>query len=203
MSCELETKARLGNLKIEDRYARGILDSLRLRRCRLLMRRRLVVIFGFGSVGLTCLMTAKYMGAGRIITVDIVDEKLKMGRELGATDLIDSRDTPALVEEIKRITNGGATIAIDCTGLLKVIEDMIGYIGPLGTAATVGSTAKFKDQYQPFDFPTRKQVHWCDRGRLESRRVHSKANGNAPKWELPNRSPLQDVPSCKPERCDS
>lgn len=39
-----------------------------------------VVIFGLGSVGLTCLMAAKYMGAGRIIAVDIMAEKLEMGK---------------------------------------------------------------------------------------------------------------------------
>ena len=97
-----------------------------------------IVIFGLGSVGLTALMAAKYIGAGRIIAVDIVAKKLEMGLELGATDVINSKETPAVVEKIKQLTNGGATYSIDCTGLLKVIEDAIECIGPLGTAATVG-----------------------------------------------------------------
>ena len=97
-----------------------------------------IVIFGLGSVGLTALMAAKHIGAGRIIAVDIVTEKLEMAKELGATDVINSKQMPDVVGEIKRLTNGGATYSVDCTGILKVIEDAIECIGPLGTAATVG-----------------------------------------------------------------
>ncbi|RDW62456.1 NAD(P)-binding protein-3 [Coleophoma cylindrospora] len=97
-----------------------------------------IVVFGLGSVGLTCLMAAHYIGAGQIIAIDIVEEKLQIAKELGATHLINSKDVPDVVAEIKKITNGGATQAVDCTGLLSVIESMIESIGPMGVAATVG-----------------------------------------------------------------
>ncbi|KAL2073951.1 hypothetical protein VTL71DRAFT_7729 [Oculimacula yallundae] len=97
-----------------------------------------IVIFGLGSVGLTCLMAAHHIGVYQIIAVDIVDEKLVMAKELGATNVINSKEQPNVMAEIKRLTDRGATKAVDCTGLLKVIEDMIECIGPLGVAATVG-----------------------------------------------------------------
>ena len=95
-------------------------------------------VFGLGSVGLACLLATKYMHAGRIIAIDIVAEKLQMAKQLGATDVINSKEHPDVVAAVKKLTNGGATQAVDCTGLIKVIEDMIDSIGPLGIAATVG-----------------------------------------------------------------
>lgn len=97
-----------------------------------------IVIFGLGSVGLTCLMAAHYIGADQIIATDIVAERLEMAKELAATHVINSLGKEDVVAEIKKLTNGGATHAVDCTGLLKVIEDMIECIGPLGVAATIG-----------------------------------------------------------------
>lgn len=106
-----------------------------------------IAIFGLGSVGLAALMAAKHIGAGQIIAVDIVKDKLDMAKELGATDVVNSKESPNVIQEIKDKTNGGATFAVDCTGILRVIEDMIECIAPLGTAALVGvppASAKIK-----------------------------------------------------------
>jgi Zn-dependent alcohol dehydrogenase len=99
-----------------------------------------LVIFGLGSVGLTALMAAKHMGVGQIIAVDIVQEKLQMAKELGASDLINSRQQSSIVEAIKKTSNtgAGATYAVDCTGVLGVIEHMVACLAPQGTAAIVG-----------------------------------------------------------------
>jgi Zn-dependent alcohol dehydrogenase len=97
-----------------------------------------IVIFGLGSVGLTALMAANYLQVGQIIAVDIVEDKLALAKELGATHAVNSGKSADVVKEIKNITEGGATFAIDCTGILKVIEDMIEAVGPQGTAAIVG-----------------------------------------------------------------
>ncbi|KAJ4377162.1 hypothetical protein N0V86_006603 [Didymella sp. IMI 355093] len=99
-----------------------------------------LVVFGLGSVGLTALMAAKHMGVGQIIAVDIVPEKLQMVKELGATDTIVSNEQSNVVEAIKKTSKSGAgaTFAIDCTGVLRVIEDMVACLAPQGTAAVVG-----------------------------------------------------------------
>ncbi|KAH6629378.1 chaperonin 10-like protein [Boeremia exigua] len=99
-----------------------------------------LVVFGLGSVGLTALMAAKYMGVGQIIAVDIVQEKLQMAKELGATDTINSKEQSDIVGAIKKVSKSGAgaTFAIDCTGVLRVIEDMVASLAPQGTAAVVG-----------------------------------------------------------------
>ncbi|MFC2122287.1 alcohol dehydrogenase catalytic domain-containing protein [Bacteroidota bacterium] len=66
-----------------------------------------VVILGCGTVGLCALMAARLVGAGRIIAVDILDHKLRLAQEIGATDTINAADenTP---ERIKELCPGGA-----------------------------------------------------------------------------------------------
>ncbi|KAK1633924.1 AreB protein [Colletotrichum phormii] len=97
-----------------------------------------IIIFGLGSVGLAALMAARYLETGQIIAVDIVPERLELAKELGATHTINSRESSDIVQEIKKMSNGGPNFAIECTGTLKVIEDMIACIGPLGLAVQVG-----------------------------------------------------------------
>lgn len=97
-----------------------------------------IVVFGLGSVGLCALMAAKYISARQIIAVDIVQEKLDMGKDLGATHTVNSREQADLAKTVKDITKGGATYAVDCTGTIPVIETMVECLAPLGTAAIVG-----------------------------------------------------------------
>lgn len=99
-----------------------------------------LIVFGLGSVGLTALMAAKHLGVEQIIAVDIVQEKLQMAKELGATNIINSREQSDIVEAIKAVSKSGTgvTFAVDCTGVLGVIEDMVACLAPQGTAAVVG-----------------------------------------------------------------
>ena len=99
-----------------------------------------IVIFGLGTVGLTALMAAKYLGLKQIIATDVLDNKLALAKELGATDVFNSRSVDDAVKHIKDLTgdNGGVDFAIDCTGVPKVIESMLNVLAMRGTAATVG-----------------------------------------------------------------
>jgi len=45
-----------------------------------------VAVLGCGGVGLSAINGAAIAGAGRIIAIDIVDEKLELARHFGATD---------------------------------------------------------------------------------------------------------------------
>ncbi|KZL68450.1 aryl-alcohol dehydrogenase [Colletotrichum incanum] len=77
-------------------------------------------------------------GLGSIVAIYIIPERLGLAKELGATHTINSKDSFNVVQDIKDVTRGGPTFAVDCTGILKVIEDMIACVGPLGTAVQVG-----------------------------------------------------------------
>lgn len=75
-----------------------------------------IAIFGMGSVGLTALLAAKYCGVRQIIAVDVVDERLEVAKELGATHILNSKTSVEFVLDIQRLTGGGADFCIDCAG---------------------------------------------------------------------------------------
>lgn len=122
-------------------------------------RVRSLVIFGIGGVGSAALMAAKYLSMtasgilDTIIAVDQNDERLSLARKLGATHTINAKNTNTL-EEIARICGGsGVDAAVECTGAVQVINDMIEALGPCGTAVTIGSppaTAKMSIEVFPF-----------------------------------------------------
>ncbi|KAK0666604.1 chaperonin 10-like protein [Cercophora samala] len=100
-----------------------------------------VVIFGMGGVGFAALMAAALMlEVGTVIAVDLVEEKLRMAKEMGARWVINGRETPDVVGEIMKITGGkGVDFAVDTTGVGKVVQDMVQCLGQGGTAASVGA----------------------------------------------------------------
>lgn len=101
-----------------------------------------LVVFGCGSVGLSAIMAAKIANCAKIIAVDIVQDKLDLALELGATHVINSLEAENLVEEIKAITNGGANYAIETTGLGMLLNQGLYSLRPLGTMAVVGVTGE-------------------------------------------------------------
>ncbi|KAK3312933.1 chaperonin 10-like protein [Apodospora peruviana] len=98
-----------------------------------------IVIFGIGSVGCAALMAAAHLQLKQIVAVDIVDRKLNIARQLGATHTLNSSGVESVAEELRRITNGGPNFAVDSTGVPRVIEQMVGGLGFGGTAASIGA----------------------------------------------------------------
>lgn len=75
-----------------------------------------VAVFGVGPMGLGGVLMAKGLGA-RVIVSDVNEERLKLARELGADEAINSQNTNA-AEKIRKLTGGkGADIAICCSGV--------------------------------------------------------------------------------------
>ena len=110
-----------------------------------------LVVFGAGNVGLAGIMAARCSGASRIVAVDRHADRLKLARELGATDTIDVADGD-VVEAVKDICGGPAELALECTGNLGVVRQAIDSIGPRGTCALVGAApfgAEFTVEHGP------------------------------------------------------
>lgn len=95
-----------------------------------------VVIFGVGGVGMAGLMAAKALGAAKVIAVDLSASRLDIAQELGA-DLVIDGAAADVAEQIKAATGGGATHALDTTGVEQVVAAAIDGLAPLGTLALV------------------------------------------------------------------
>jgi len=69
-----------------------------------------VTIVGCGGLGLAAVQGAKMSGAGKIIAVDVHEDKLSMAKKFGATHTIQNRHTPdEVIKEIMDITWGLGT----------------------------------------------------------------------------------------------
>src|SRR5213082_2434474 len=83
-----------------------------------------VVVFGLGGIGLNVIQGAKLVGANKIVGVDINPDRQEWGRKFGMTDFIDGRgkDRQAIIEEVLKITDGGADYSFDATGNTDVMR---------------------------------------------------------------------------------
>src|SRR5467141_4568165 len=84
-----------------------------------------VAVVGDGAVGLLGVLSAKQMGAKRIIAMSRHASRQKLAREFGATDIVTERGEEG-VERIKELTNGiGADSALECVGTQEAMMQAI------------------------------------------------------------------------------
>jgi Zn-dependent alcohol dehydrogenase len=95
-----------------------------------------VAVFGLGGVGLAALLGARVAGAGTIVAVDVVADKLERARALGATHAVAGGSQA--VEAVREATGGGATHVIETVGNARVLADAYAATRRGGTTVTVG-----------------------------------------------------------------
>jgi alcohol dehydrogenase len=96
-----------------------------------------VAVFGLGGVGLSVLMGARAAGAYPIIAVDVLDSKLDLAHELGATHTVNAATGDPVVA-IKDLTRGGAHYAFESVGNEKVLQQAYYATRRGGTTVTIG-----------------------------------------------------------------
>jgi len=96
-----------------------------------------VVVIGCGAVGLSAVQGARIAGATSILAVDLLATKLRLAREMGATDVVDATDGDAVMS-IRDLTKGGADFVFDCIGLPLTISQALAMLGVRGCATIVG-----------------------------------------------------------------
>ncbi len=76
-------------------------------------------VFGCGGVGLSCIQGCVIAGASVVIAVDLLDSKLELAKEFGATHTVNaSREDP--VQRIKELTTGeGVHYSFEAIGLVE------------------------------------------------------------------------------------
>ena len=85
-----------------------------------------VVVFGLGGIGLNVIQGAVMAKAGRIVAVDINEDKFKMARLLGATDCINPKDYDRPIQEVLvDLTDGGADYSFECVGNVKLMRSAL------------------------------------------------------------------------------
>ena len=98
-----------------------------------------VAVFGCGGVGLAAIMAAKLSGAHPIIAVDLLDSKLKVAQDFGATILVNaSNEDPVM--KIAAECAGGVDYSFEAIGRTDVMTQAFHsvYPRPGGMAVVLG-----------------------------------------------------------------
>ncbi len=101
-----------------------------------------VAIVGAGPIGLSALLTTQFFAPGKIIVIDLDDDRLAVAGQLGATAVVNSTDGKA-VEIIRAMTAGrGVDVAIEAVGVAATFELCQEIIGAGGHIANIGVHGK-------------------------------------------------------------
>jgi threonine dehydrogenase-like Zn-dependent dehydrogenase len=97
-----------------------------------------VAVVGDGAVGLLGVLSAKQMGAERIIAMSRHQARQHLAREFGATDIVTERGDEG-VSRIKEMTDGvGVDSVLECVGTQESMLQAIGATRPGGSVGYVG-----------------------------------------------------------------
>jgi threonine dehydrogenase-like Zn-dependent dehydrogenase len=97
-----------------------------------------VAVVGDGAVGLLGVLSAKQMGAERIIAMSRHEDRQRLAREFGATDIVTERGDEG-VARIKDLTGGiGAESVLECVGTQESMQQAGRSTRPGGYMGFVG-----------------------------------------------------------------
>jgi alcohol dehydrogenase len=96
-----------------------------------------VVVLAQGPIGLCATAGAKLMGASLIIAVESDPVRTKMSKRMGA-DIVLNQNELSVPEEVKRLTGGGADVAIEALGTQPTFENCLRSLRPGGTLSSLG-----------------------------------------------------------------
>jgi alcohol dehydrogenase len=109
-----------------------------------------VAVFAQGPIGLCATAGAKLMGASFIISVESDQVRMKMSKRMGADVVVDPTQCD-VVAEIKKLTGGGADVAIEALGLQETFENCLRCLRPGGTLSSLGVySGKLQVPYDAF-----------------------------------------------------
>jgi alcohol dehydrogenase len=96
-----------------------------------------VAVVGLGGVGLNALLAAVLIGAEQVVAVDLLDTKLDLARQLGATHGFNAASKDC-IQAIREATGGGVQHAIETAGSVPALELAYAITRRGGTTTTAG-----------------------------------------------------------------
>ncbi|MEZ5855819.1 MAG: zinc-dependent alcohol dehydrogenase family protein [Hyphomicrobiaceae bacterium] len=80
-----------------------------------------VAVVGLGGVGLMSMLAARLSGCRTIIAIDMLEDKLALARQLGATHALNAGD-PKCAEAVRDLTGGGVDFAFEMASSVKALD---------------------------------------------------------------------------------
>jgi alcohol dehydrogenase len=109
-----------------------------------------VVVYAQGPIGICASIGARLMGAALVIGVDGDDNRIAMAKRMGVDHVLDIRHQD-VVAEVRRLTGGGADVAIEALGQQSTFENALRSLRPGGTLSSLGVySGKLQMPYEAF-----------------------------------------------------
>ncbi|WP_188280681.1 alcohol dehydrogenase catalytic domain-containing protein [Streptomyces sp. CBMA29] len=97
-----------------------------------------VTVIGDGAVGLLAVLSARQLGAERVILMGRHKVRTDLGRDFGATDVVAERGEEGIAK-VRELTGGHGTRAVlEAVGHLPAYETAVGVVRPGGVISRVG-----------------------------------------------------------------
>ena len=97
-----------------------------------------VTVIGDGAVGLLAVLSARQLGAERIILMGRHKARTSLGREFGATDVVVERGKEGIAR-VRELTGGNGThVVLEAVGYREAYEMAVGIVRPGGVISRVG-----------------------------------------------------------------
>ncbi|HEU5162430.1 MAG TPA: alcohol dehydrogenase catalytic domain-containing protein [Thermoanaerobaculia bacterium] len=96
-----------------------------------------VAVFALGPIGLCAAIGARLLGASLVVGVDGDDSRIAFAKKMGVDVVLDYRKDD-VIGEIKRLTGGGADVAIEGLGTQETFENCLRVLRPGGTLSSLG-----------------------------------------------------------------
>ena len=149
----------------------SIFPMAAIRKCRLEIGESAIVM-GMGVLGLMAVKLLRLAGAAPIIAVDPNPVKREVALKNGADYALDPYD-PEFAATAKKLTNGGAKVGIEVTGIGAGLDGILDCMARFGRVALLGCTRNKDfsiDYYRKVHFPgiTLVGAHTNARPSLES-----------------------------------
>jgi len=85
-----------------------------------------IAVFGLGGIGLSVIQGAKMAKAGRIIAIDINEDKFEMAKKFGATDFVNPKKFDQSIQDvIVEMTDGGVDYSFECVGDVELMRSAL------------------------------------------------------------------------------
>ena len=120
----------------------GLEDATRLPSPHAFRRGSSVAVIGTGPLGLCHVIQARFLGCGELIAIDVLESRLRVAEEFGATSTIDASAVPreGTIEGVRRATGGrGADVVVDCTGVAATFAEALELVRWGGTVIEAGA----------------------------------------------------------------
>lgn len=96
-----------------------------------------VAVLALGPIGLCAAIGAKLMGAALVIGVEGDPARIEFAKKMGVDVVLDHNKVD-VVAEIKKLTGGGADVAIEALGTQETFENSLRCLRPGGTLSSLG-----------------------------------------------------------------